>query len=612
MKAQDTTFIDGAVTIVEFQGEVYLTVTRPQKIGKLVTVEEVRKEIVERKIININDKMVEEAVNAAIGEAIKISGDADESDLAKLKQKRDKDGFGGLTQEEDGLYLTVYPAVGMGRRLEHKEVESYLNKHGFTNVDRDLIKKTIYGAKGKAVKIVGKSIEEDTKQAIEIAVSEDGEYAQITLNSLTEYGMPIDVSHILDKLQIHGVIHGVSIDKIKELLDKKILGRPKVVTESEKAIEYLFEIPPKEKLRIIQDGNIDYYHHDPSLPLVKKGQTLAVKNFEKVTRNVRGEEIKVEKGTNLKSIQGKNTTISGDGKFLKAAIMGCAYLEEGKAHVERESMVIKGNVEASLGKIQFGGNVFVTGSVLSGSTIDVLGDIEIKGDVKGAKVISGEGDVTISGNVFAGEGAMEPASWDHVDTNPELSCSVEAHGNIFVGEDVINSAVSAGQNLTVGGGIIGGVAAGNSITSTSVGSRDHIVTRLIIRNSKAHEIHWELQESEKNIRIQEEVLQSTSKELNTGNGKDLLCNKMSIYLAIKKELDNLKARKRELREMVIPKVRGWKIEVSDTLYPGVVISINDMEKTIHKESVKVTFWEGPRGGIYTRHGKGSGKQIDNG
>lgn len=598
MKPQDRKFMDGAATIVEFQGEAYLTVTRPQKIGKLVTVEEVRKEIVGRQVININDKIVVKAVNAAIGEPIKITGHPDDSDLAKLKQKRDTDGFAELTQQEDGLYLTVYPAQGKGRKLEHKEVESYLTNHGLTNVDRDLIKKTIYEAKGKAAKIVGKSIGQDTKEAIEVAVSEDGEYAQITLNSLTEYGMPIDVSHILNKLQIHGVIHGISIEKIKELLDKKILGRPKVVTESEKAIEYLFEIPHKEKPRIIQDGNIDYYRPDPSLPSVKKGQTLAVKNLEKVTRNVRGEEIKVEKGTDLKSIQGKNTTISGDGKSLKAAIMGCAYIEEGKAHVERESMVIKGNVEASLGKIQFGGNVFVTGSVLSGSTIKVLGDIEIKGDVKGAKVISREGDVTIGGNVFAGEG--------------EMGASVKAQGNIFVKEDVINSVISAGQNLTVRGGIIGGVAGGNSITSTSVGSRDHVVTRLIIRNSKAHEIHWELQELQEKIRIKEEVLESINKELNTAKDKHSLWEQTRNYFAIKKELDHLKARDREVREMVIPKVRGWKIEVSDTVHPGVVISINDMEKTIHKESVKVTFWEGPRGGIYTRHGKGSGKQIDNG
>ena len=580
--------MDGAATIVEFQGEGYLTVTRPQKVGKLVTLSEVRKQIADRNIPNINDKMVDEAVNAAIGEPTKITGDPDESDLAKLNQKRERDGFAEVSEEEDGLYLTVYPAEGKGKELEHKEVELYLNEHGFTNVDSELLRKAIYNGKRKAEKVTGKSIGQDTKEAIEIAVSKDGEYAQITLNSLTlEGGMPVDVSHILTKLQKHGVIHGISIENIKEILDKKVLGRPKVVTEIEKAkaIEHLFEILPKAKARIIQDGNIEYYRHDPSLRSVKKGQTLAVKNLGKVTRNVRGEEIKAEGETDLKSIQGKNTVIYRGGKSLKAAIMGYAYIEEGKVHVERNSMVIKDNVETSVGEIQCEENIFVAGCVLSGSTINVLGDIEIKGDVKGAKVISREGDVTIGGNVFAGE--------------EEMDASVVAQGNIFVREDVINSVINAGHKLIVRGGIIGGVAAGNSITSTSVGSRDHIVTRLIIRNPKAHEIHWELQELHEKTKMQEEVLESLRKELNTGNGKDLLEEQMSSYLAIKTELDNLKAMKTELRKTVIPKARGWKIAVSDTLHPGVVISINDIEKRISREWVNVTFLAGQDGRIET-------------
>ena len=580
MKAQDKKFMDGVATIVEFQGEAYLTVTRPQKIGKLVTVEEVRKEIVERKIININDKMLEVAVNAAIGGSIKITDDPDESDLAKLKQKRDRDGFAELTEKRDGLYLTVYRAEGKGKKLEYKEVESYLNKHGLTNVDYDLLKKTIEGAKGKAVKISGKS----TKEAIEIAILEDGGYAQITLNSLTEDGIPVDVSLILKKLEKQGVIHGIDIEKIKELLDKKILGQPKVVTKRENAyaVEYLFEIPPKGKPQIIQDGNIDYYRHDPSLPSVKKGQTLVVKNLEKLARNVRGEKIKVEEA-DLKSIQGKNTIISRDRKSLKAAITGYAYIEEGKVCVERDSMVIKGNVEASMGEIQFEGNIFVTGCMLSGSRIRALGDIEIKGDVKRAKVISREGDVAIGGSVYGDQGEMEAANWDHVGTNPELSCSV----------------ISADYKLILRGGIIGGIAAGTWIAATSVGSRDHIGTRLMIGDAKTYEIVVESLELQEKIKMRSEALDSIRKELNTGKGKDLLREQMSNYLAIKKEQDDLKAKNRELKEMSIPKVTGWKIEVSDTLHPGVVISIEDKEIRISKALVNVTYLEDRNGRIET-------------
>ena len=447
MKAEENSeerFHDGMAVIVELQGEAYLTVTPSRVVGRPVDIEDVLQKIRKKKIANVNEEIVKEVVDACPGEPIRITGDLDGTDLDRLRA-RDRDGFATLASEKDGVYLSVYPARGKGERLECEEVENYIKKNQITNVDYDLVRKMVKDQEGKAAKITSKP-EKTIEDVVEISVSEDNMEAQIILHSTKVNTVPLDLTTILNKLKEKGVAYGIDKDKIEELLQGKGIGEQVVVARGDSDITYTFEIPAKGKPRIVQEGKVDYYRQD-QLPLVKKSQVLVTKNptEKKSGRNVKGEE---SSARDLMLIQGKNTLISHDGKELRAVISGYVYLSEGCVHVERESMVIKGNVNPSLGDIHFEGDIFIGRFVLPYSKVEAFGNIEVAGGVKEATIRSVEGNVK---------------------ARSSQSSTITAKEDIVIEEEAIDSALTAHHRVSVKGGkgIVGGrITAGAEIQAS--------------------------------------------------------------------------------------------------------------------------------------------------
>ncbi len=572
-RTSEEKFQDGTAVIVELTGEFYLTVTPPRGVGRPVDIEDVRQKIRKKKIPNVNEETVKQVVDACPGEPIRITGDLDGTDLDRLRA-RDRDGFASLISREDQLHLSVYPPRGKGKRLEYEEVETYFRKNHIIDVDYALVRKAVKAAEGKAVKITGKSKEarkEPPKDALEISVSEDNTEARIVLHSTIINGAALDSSIILNMLKERGVVYGIDEEKIEELLQGKGIGEQIVVARGDpnEGAVYELEIPSKGKHRIVKEGKIDYYRQD-QLPLVKKGQVLVTKILTQgePRRNVKGEEIRWEAIFDLKSIMGKNTLISPNRRELRAAIGGHVYSSEGRVHVECESMVIKGDVNPSLGNIHFDGDVHIVGSALPGSKITAIGDIEVSAGVREAKITS------IKGSVNA---------------RSSQSSTITAKKDILIEEGVIDSVLTAFRRVSVEGenGIVGGkVTAGVEIKAVNVGSKDARPTELFIINPQVDE---KLLDLEERIADLNEKLISLEKKLNTGKEKDLLFREMNSYLSLKKEIAALTSRKERLENTVMPKPEGWRIEITDTLYPGTLIYIGDTKIARKIKLNKVVF-----------------------
>ncbi len=573
MKAEEISeerFQDGMAVIVELQGEAYLTVTPSRVVGRPVDIEDVLQKIRKKKIANVNEEIVKEVVDACPGEPIRITGDLDGTDLDRLRA-RGRDGFATLASGKDGVYLSVYPAKGKGERLECEEVENYIKKNQITDVDYDLVRKMVKDEEGKAAKITSKS-EKTIEDVVEISVSEDNMEAQIILHSTKVNTVPLDLTTILTKLKEKGVAYGIDKDKIEELLQGKGIGEQVVVARGDSDITYTFEIPAKGKPRIVQEGKVDYYRQD-QLPLVKKSQVLVTKNptEKKPGRNVKGEE---SSARDLMLIQGKNTLISHDGKELRAVISGYVYLSEGCVHVERESMVIKGNVNPSLGDIHFEGDIHISGPVLPGSKVEAFGNIEVAGSVKEATIRSIEGSVK---------------------ARSSQSSTITAKEDIVIEEEAIDSALTADHRVSVKGGegIVGGrITAGAEIRAINVGSSNARPTELLIRGSMADKMYRELSESEERIEDLKRKLVSAGKKLDTGKEKTLLFREMDSYFSLKKEVGDLISRKERLENTVIPKPSRWRIEISGTVYPGVSIYIGDSKIEEDANLKQVWFYDG--------------------
>ena len=574
----DERFQDGMAVIVQMMGEFYLTVTPSRVVGRPVDIEDVLQKIRKKKIANVNEEIVKEVVDACPGEPIRITGDPDAVDSDRLKV-RDRDGFASLISREDQLHLSVYPPGGKGKRLEYEEVETYFRKNEIIDVDYAQVGKVVEAAEGKAVKITRKSKkarEEIPEDAVEISVSEDNMEARIILHSTMKNGVALDLPIILNMLTEVGVVYGIDEKKIEGLLQGKGIAEQIVVARGDPAegIVYEFEVPSKGKPRIVQEGKADYYRQD-QLPLVKKGQVLATKILSQgePRRNVKGERTIPKAICDLRSIMGKNTLISPSGRELRAATSGYVYSSGGRVYVEHESMIIKGDVNPSLGDIHFEGDIHIGGSVLPGSKVEAVGNIEVSGGVKEARITSIDGSVKASSS---------------------QSSTITAKGGILIEEGVMDSTLIASRLVSVEGenGIVGGkVTAGVGIKAVNVGSRDARRTELLIIDPKVGEIVGESLDLEERIEDLNEKLVTLGKELNTGKEKDLLFRELNSYLSLKKELAGLASRKERLENTAMPKPGGWKIEVTDTLYPGTLIYIGDTRIARRIKLNKVVFYD---------------------
>ncbi len=425
-------------------------------MGKPIEIEDVWQKIEKKNITNINEEIVKKVVDTCIGEPIRITGDSDTVDLDRLRERGHRDGFASIISKHNGLYISVHPPKGKGRRLEYEYVEEYFKESQYIGVDYDLVRKVVRTATGEEVKLIVKSKEapeEALKDTVEIAVSEDSMEARITLHSNMKNGVPLDHQMILNELKERGVVYGIDREKIEELLLGKHIGKEAVVARGDSNIVYDVDIPLKREPRIVQDEKADCYLRD-GLPLVKKDQRLIAKNptvEERRGRNVRGEKIRQKSIVDLESMQGKNILISDDGKELRAAISGYVYFLEGRIHVEYEYMLVKKNVDPSMGDIYFEGEIFIGGSILPGSKVRAAGNIEVLAGVREAKITS------IEGNVKA---RLSEASF------------ITAKGDILIEKEVVDSTLITCGRVTVEGekGIVGGkTKAGVEIKAVNVG-----------------------------------------------------------------------------------------------------------------------------------------------
>ncbi len=569
--------------IVEMQGEVYLTVTPPRGVGKPVDKQEVLKEIRSKNIDNINEDIVKELLDICPEQPVRITGNLTPEDLAKFRPK-DRDGFADAISEKSGLHLSVHAPIGKGKKLKYKEVQEYLRRKCIVDVDYDLVKKAVKDAAMVPVRIADEP-KEGLERAIGISVSEDNMEARIVLHPIVEDILPLDPQMILKMLNERGVVHGIDKKKIQELSQGKSIGEPVVVAQGQRDIVAVCaaEIPEKGDPRIVQLGRADYFQQD-QLPWVYGGQVLVTRNRaeKKTLRNVMGDKAP---SFDLESMRGSNTVISADSRELEAAISGHVYMSEGRVNVGRECMVIKGNVDGSKGAIDFQGTILIGGSVGSGCRIEAVGNVEVSGDIEEATITSIEGSVKAR----------------------RCECStICAAEDVLIEQEVIESIIVAHRRVCVEGqgGIVGGkVAAGVEIKAVNVGSADHSLTQLFIITSKAVQMIGEIGDLQgREIRYVEEGVQDlkkrltgVSEKLNTQQEKAKLFKEMNNYFGLKKAIDTLRSKKEKLENTVKSSMlRGWKVHISGTMYPGVYIHIGDrkIEKKVKRHSVIVCDKEG--------------------
>lgn len=306
---------------------------------------------------------------------------------------------------------------------------------------------------------------------------------------------PFGAGAILDEEGLHmklaeaGIASGLRMDLLKKIAEEQqffrifmiAVGRPAIPGEDGKLIEH---IPREEVLSFVEgeDGRINY--KDLNLfRNIEKGDIICEiipPTDGRDGRDVRGGIIKAPPGKKADVPVGENTAISEDGNQLIATSDGYISFEHGKFRVAQQ-LVIRGNVDMSVGNQDFLGDIIVHGDVISGFTLKATGNIYVKGVVEGAILTAG-GDIEIgdgmNGNNF-GElnagGSVRSAFLENVKIKAEgdvhaqsmIACQVDCQGSVYVDQ---------GMGVVISGTIM----AVQSVNAKIIGSKAQRKTEIIL------------------------------------------------------------------------------------------------------------------------------------
>lgn len=191
---------------------------------------------------------------------------------------------------------------------------------------------------------------------------------------------------------------------------------------------------------------------------------------------VTGEAIPALPGKPLKLTVGSGARLDESGKKVISEIEG-RVLYDGKTVSVTEEYVVPGDVDLSVGNIDFRGFVEVRGDVLDDFDIHSGKGIQVKGNV-GICELSSAGDIAIGG--MAGQGQGRIVCGGNLVSTYLNDVTVECEGDVFVKNEIRNARVYASGIVSLpNGNVFGGETYGlGGIEVKNAGAASGIKTRL--------------------------------------------------------------------------------------------------------------------------------------
>lgn len=441
---------------------------------------------------------------------------------------------------------------------------------------------------------------------VEIAIAEDKMSASILVSRPVGGGKDITLQEIRDAMDQVGIEYGVDEDKLKDIVENELYdqvfqfaeGTPPVDGKNGHIKDYF---PRHKEVRFASKENdsIDFkstnYIHN-----VKAGELVCELTPPEPPQDgvdIFGNTVYGKPGIMPQIPQGKNVVFNEEKDKLLTACEGNLSFRSGRFHVEK-ILDISGNVDNSVGNIDFTGSVSVKGDVLEGFTVKAKGDITVMGIVEGATLIAG-GSITLYKGMRGMKSGILEADGDITAKFLEDS-RIYAKGNIQA-EYIINSEVSCGNNLNLNGrraAFIGGVCSVyNQMNVKTVGAMSQITTLVTLGvtpqlleevetlKKQIADITLELDECKKNITY----LNSRQKAGTISPRQTEKLNELKIWLPVntmKQKKLNEQMQKLNARLKEVKKSRLSAREV----YGGTIISIGDSRLVISRKEENCSYY----------------------
>ncbi|MDP7421283.1 MAG: FapA family protein [bacterium] len=511
------------------------------------------------------------------------------------------DSYCELEINEDGVFFTVYQAVGAGKNLTVERASSYIESRNIANVNWDEVERACNMAHGVPIKIAEYDSELYKEAQVAVDISSDSMTAFMTLVASQGGQMP-GFDRAMQALQDAGVVVGIDEEAVKSSLESGMVNQKVEVAQGippvkgeDAFIKYRFQThhekhAPTEE----EDGSVDFRRLD-IVQNVTKGEPLAEKipaTEGKEGRTITGSVIPSVPGKDMVLQGGQNTKVSEDGLLMTSTIDGHVIF---LGRIPRVVPIfdVKGDVDYSVGNIDFIGDVHITGNILDDFKVKAKGSITVGGNVQSA-VLEAGGSIAVKGGIIGKDKGHVKASEDIMAKFVE-NANLDARRNVIIDKAIMHSDVKAGEEVRVTGKkavIIGGkVMAGKLIESKTMGSYVDIKTEVQVGVDprlieEYYQTDEELTKYEKSLTELEQSINLMVKKKQIGKLAPEKMQLLQKWLTMRKQLmeliENLNKRREDLEEQASVSKEGL-IKVSKILYPGVIVHIRTATKRMTEE-----------------------------
>lgn len=399
-------------------------------------------------------------------------------------------------------------------------------------------------------------------------------------------------------LKEKGINYGIIDENLNNLLEKQLYNQEILIAQGTKPedgtdgyYEYKFNMDFSKKPKIRPDGTVDYWSIK-MVETVEEGQVIAIYHkayHGKDGTNVKGNIALAKRGRDQVPLRGKGFERSEDGSIYTALINGKIEMMNGRITI-LPVYEINGDVDLSVGNIDFRGDVIIHGGVCSGVSIKATGSVTIDGIVEGAQIEAGKDMVLRSGVM----GASRASITSRGNISAKFFEYTRVHANGSIQADVfLNCKVSSGKSIVLDGkkaSIIGGdIWAIERIAVHTLGSDGEVKTKVRIGNDEAVKrrisiLRNKIEVERENLQKIEDGLKMLQDVKSDPRRTELLRVKIRDSALLADDTAEL-----EKLENQVERARGGNIMVQGKVYPGVCVEMDELRVNVKEEQERLEF-----------------------
>ena len=214
-------------------------------------------------------------------------------------------------------------------------------------------------------------------------------------------------------------------------------------------------------------------------------------------RTVLDQEVPARSGKDVPLPMGRNTEVSEDGDALVASIPGHVEFT-GRSFQVKPVLDIDGDVDFSTGNIKFVGDINIKGDVLSGFSVQAMGNIYVGGVVEAGAAVEAGGDLTVVKGIL-GDGTTVIRSSRCVFSKYIENSTISVKENLQT-DCIVNGRIYCDGEVHVRSGrgsIMGGrIWAAKKVSASAIGAQSEVRTSIALGGFPCADFERELVQQE--------------------------------------------------------------------------------------------------------------------